>query len=180
LYLDKVYSLIDSAVTSGKIPANNVLTGDNLTISQYNKQASTISRVAGGKTVFAADTLLIDYFLDQQQSSKSNLLTDRVREEILTALNPSEIGRTVAMNLTNPFTDEAHSQTELPVNKGYMFSGGTNKKPFDVVEYGALRQQTQQDIEDERVVMKLSQDASINLVHGNAIGVVEENAAVTV
>lgn len=179
LYLDKVYEMIAKAVTSGKIPAANVLGGTNLTISQYNKLASVISRVAGGKTIFVADTLMIDYFLDQQQTSKPNLLTDRIREEILTSLNPSEIGRTVAVNLVNPFVDENNNKVELPVNKGYMFSGGTNKKPFEVIEYGALRQQTAADIEDERVKMKITQDASINLIYGNAVGVVTEDSAVT-
>jgi hypothetical protein len=178
LYLDKVYEMIASAVTSGKIPAANAISGSNLTIAQYNKLASTISRVAGGKTIFVADTLLIDYFLDQQQTSKPNLLTDRIREDIISSLNPSEIGRTVAMNLVNPFTDENNNKVDLPVNKGYMFSGGTNKKPFEVVEYGGLRQQTQQDIEDERVVMKITQDASIQLIYGNAVGVVTEDAGV--
>jgi hypothetical protein len=178
LYLDKVYAMIAASVTSGKIPAANSVAGSNLTIAQYNKLASTISRVAGGKTIFVADTLLIDYFLDQQQSAKPNLLTDRIREEIISALNPSEVGRTVAMNLVNPFTDDNNNKVELPVNKGYMFSGGTNKKPFEIVEYGGLRQQTAQDIEDERVVMKITQDASIQLIYGNAVGVISEDAAV--
>lgn len=179
LYLNKVYEIIAHAVTGGKIPVANVLSGDNLTIAQYNKLASTISRVAGGKTIFVADTLLIDYFLDQLQTSKPNLLTDRVREEILTELNPAEIGRTTAVNLVNPFTDETNSKVELPVNKGYMFSGGTNKKPFEIVEYGGMRQMTETDIEDERVKLKITQDASINLIYGNAIGVVTENTAVS-
>jgi hypothetical protein len=178
LYLDKVYAMIASAVTSGKIPAANSTSGSNLTIAQYNKLASTISRVAGGKTIFVADTLLIDYFLEQQQSSKPNLLTDRIREEIVSALNPSEIGRTIAMNLVNPFTDDNNNKVELPVNKGYMFSGGTNKKPFEIVEYGGLRQQTAADIEDERVKMKITQDASINLIYGNAVGIITEDAGV--
>lgn len=179
LYLDKVYEMIAKAVTSGKIPAANVVSGSNLTIAQYNKLASTISRVAGGKTIFVADSLMIDYFLDQQQTTKPNLLTDRIREEILTALNPSEIGRTVAVNLVNPFVDENNNKVELPVNKGYMFSGGTNKKPFEIVEYGGLRQLTATDIEDERVKMKITQDASINLIFGHAVGMVTEDAAVT-
>jgi len=179
LYLDNVYALISAAVTKGDIPSSNVLSGDNLTIAQYNKLASTISRVAGGKTIFAADTLMIDYFLNQQQTAKPNLLTDRVREEILSTLNPSEIGRTIAMNLVNPFTDDNNDKVELPVSQGYMFSGGTNKKPFEIVEYGALRQLSQADIEDERVVVKMAQDASINLIHGDAIGKISENLAVS-
>lgn len=178
LYLDKVTELVAKAITSGDIPAANVVAGDNLTIAQYNKLASVISRVAGGKSIFVADPLLIDYFLDQQQTARPNLLTDRVREEILTQLNPAEIGRTTAVNLVNPYLDDKNTKVELPVNKGYMFSGGTNVKPFQIVEYGGLKQLTDQDIEDERIKMKLTQDASINLVYGNAVGSITENTAV--
>lgn len=179
LYLDKVTEIIANAVTKGDIPAANVLTGDNLTIAQYNKLASTMSRIAGGKSVFVADTLLIDYFLDQLATDRPHLLTDRVREEILTQLNPTSIGRTTAVNLVNQFVDNKNSKVELPVNKGYMFSGAVNKKPFEIVEYGALRQMSQADIEDERVVVKIVQDASVNLVHGQGIGMITENTAVT-
>jgi hypothetical protein len=178
LYLDKVYELIAAAVVSGKIPAANVISGDNLTIAQYNKLASTISRVAGGKSIFVADSLLIDYFLNQQVTASPNLLSDALKDEILTQLNPSAIGRTTAVNLINPFTDETNSKVELPVNKGYFFSGGTNVKPLQIVEYGGLKQLTNQDIEDERVVLKITQDASINLVYGEAVGLVTENTAV--
>lgn len=179
LYLDKVYELITAAIASGKIPSANVVSGANLTIAQYNKLASTLSRVAGGKTIFVADTLLIDYFLEQQVAQRPNLLTDRVREEILTSLNPAEIGRTVAVNLVNPFTNENNNAVELPVNKGYMFAGGTNQKPLNVVEYGEMRQQTEQDIEDERIKVKITQDASVQFLFGEAVGVITEDAAVS-
>lgn len=180
LYLDAVLRIMNASVTSGKIPSNNVISGDNLTIAQYNKIASVLQRVTGGRPIFLADTLLIDHFADQHASANKELYTDKMSEEYLTALNPTSIGRTTAVNLTNPFIDEKNSVTELPVNKGYMFAGGANRKPFEVIEYGGLRQQTETDIEDERVKVKISQDASVTLAQGNTIGIVTENSAVSI
>ncbi|MBX6361874.1 MAG: hypothetical protein IRZ03_17580 [Acidobacterium ailaaui] len=180
LYLDNIYKLIDAAVSSGDIPTANVLSGSNLTLKQYNKLASTLSRY-GGRPVFVADTLLIDYFAMQQatDSAYKELLTDPVRAELLSSLNPSRIGRTDAVNLVNPFIDDANSKVEIPVNVGYMFAGSQTQKPFVVVEFGGLRQMTEQDIEDERIKMKLVQDADIELIFGQTIGKVKEDAAVT-
>ncbi|MFS1518506.1 hypothetical protein V1503_18895 [Bacillus sp. SCS-151] len=179
LYLDKINELTAKAIASGKIPANNVETGSNLTIQKYNKVASVLQRY-GGRPVFIADTLLIDYFAMQQaaDSTFKNLLTDGIKEELLTALNPTRIARTTAANLINPFTDSTNSKVELPVNKGYMFAGGVEQKPFSIVQYGGLRQMTDQDMEDERIKMKITQDVAVNLLFGEAVGVIEEQAAV--
>lgn len=177
LYLNEVRKLITAAIGSGKIPSNNVLTGAGLTIAQYNKVASVIARVGmGGKPIFIADSLLIDYFAQQQNtdSNLKNLLTDKIKEELLTALNISTIGRTTAINLINPFTDETNSAVELPVNEGYLFSSAVSQKPFTIVEYGGMRQHTEQDPEDERIKIILKQEAAIELIYGNAIGYVKE------
>lgn len=180
LYLDKINELTAVAISSGKIPAKNVKAGANLTLAEYNKVSSVLQRY-GGRPIFVGDSLLIDYFAMQQatDSTYKNLLTDGIKEELLTALNPTTIARTTAVNLVNPFTDATNSKVELPVNKGYMFAGGVEQKPFSIVEYGGLRQMTEQDIEDERVKMKITQDVSLNLLFGEAIGVIEEQAAVS-
>lgn len=177
LYLDKINELTATAITSGKIPASNVKSGSGVTLAQYNKLASVLQRY-GGRPVFVADTLLIDYFAMQQatDSTYKNLLSDKIKEELLTSLNPSTIGRTTAINLVNPFTDETNSKVELAINKGYMFAGSVEQKPFSIVEYGGLRQMTETDIEDERVKIKITQDAAINLVFGEAIGLIEEQS----
>lgn len=177
LYLDKINELTATAITSGKIPASNVASGSGLTIAQYDKVASVLQRY-GGKPVFVADTLLIDHFANQQatDSTFKNLLSDKVKEELLTALNPTTIRRTTAVNLVNPFTDETNSKVELPVNKGYMFAGSVSQKPFSIVEYGGLRQMTEQDIEDERIKVKITQDVAINLVFGQAIAIIEDDS----
>jgi hypothetical protein len=179
LYLDNIRKLTEAAIASGDIPTNNQLVGDNLTLAQYNKLASTLARY-GGRPVFVADTLLIDHFAMQQATDAAykELLTDDVRAELLQSLNPSRIGRTDAVNLVNPFIDEDNSKVELPVNVGYMFAGSQSQKPFVVVEFGGLRQMTEQDIEDERIKMKLVQDADVELIFGQAIGYVKENTAV--
>lgn len=180
LYTDALIAIMNEAISTGEIPSANVVTGSNLTLQDYSKVASTLSRY-GGRPLFVADTLMIDYFAQQQATdvAYSKLLTEKLKEELLTALNPTTIGRTTAINLVNPFVDETNSKVELPVNIGYMFAGGVNQKPFVVVEYGGLRQATEQDMEDERVKMVIRQDAHVSLLFGQAIGYVKEDAAVT-
>ncbi|MNK45793.1 hypothetical protein D3C87_645640 [compost metagenome] len=177
LYMDTIAKLTSAAIGSGKIPNANVISATNTTIAQYNKLASTIARY-GGRPVFVADTLLIDHFAMQQatDSTIKTLLTDKIKEEILTSLNPSTIGRTTAVNLVNPFVDETNSKVELPVNVGYMFAGDTAQKPFVVTEFGGLRQLTEQNIEDERIKMKIIQDADIQLIFGEAIGYIKDDS----
>ena len=179
LYLQEIAKLMDAAITSGDIPSGNILSGDNLTLPQYNKLASRLARVSGGRPVFVADSLLIDHFA-QQQAMVANgaLLTDRMREDLVRDLNATTIGRTDAVNLVNPFLDPAGTKTELPVNVGYMLAGSATQKPFVITEFGGLRQITEQDMEDERVKMKIVQDADIQLIFGEAIGKVKESAAV--
>lgn len=179
LYFAEISKLVAAAVASQDIPTKNVLSGNNITLAQYNKLASTLARVGGGRPVFVGDSLLVDYFAQQQAGAAGkDLLTDRVREDLLRELNISEIGRTDAVNLVNPFITEANDKTELPVNVGYMLAGSATQKPFVVTEFGGLRQMGQQSIEDERIVLKLAQDADIQLIFGEAIGQVKEDAAV--
>lgn len=59
-----------------------------------------------------------------------------------------------------------------------MLAGEGRLKPFSVVEYGGMRQTTETDFETERVMMKVFQDASINLVFANTIGVISDDAIV--
>lgn len=177
LYWDVIARLTKEAIASTKIPVANQAIGSDLTLTDFNKVASTLQRY-GGRPVFVADSLMIDHFAMQQASNPTfeKLLTDKLRDELLHALNPTTIGRTTAMNLINPFTDETNSKVELPVNEGYMFAGGVSQKPFHIVEYGGLRQLTEQDIEDERVKMKITQEAAVDLIFGEAIGVLQDDS----
>lgn len=177
LYLDNINKLITSAVAGGDIPAANVVTGTNLTLAQYNKLASVLARY-GGRPVFVGDSLLIDHFaiLQTSDATYKELLSDPAKDQLREALNITKIARTDAANLVNPFIDDENTKVELPVNTGYMFAGSVTQKPFVVVEFGGLRQMTEQDIEDERIKLKLVQDADIELIFGQAIGYVKDDS----
>ncbi|OME55391.1 hypothetical protein BSK59_12995 [Paenibacillus odorifer] len=178
LYMEQVSKLVRSAIASTLIPNANVKTGNALNLTDYNKVASTLGRY-GGRPIFVADTLLIDYFAMQQATDPTikGLLYDDIKKELLTSLNPTTIGRTTAVNLVNPFTDETNSKVQLPVNEGYMFAGDVSQKPFQIVEYGGMRQMTEQDSEDERIKLKITQEAAVELVFGEIIGYVREDSS---
>lgn len=177
LYLKEINKLIAKAKTSQKIPAKNIKEGSNVTLAEYSTIASTLARY-GGRPLFIADTLLIDHIAQQQATTNgiSNLLTDKYKIELLNELNITTIGRTDAMNLVNPFVDDKNSITELPVNIGYMLAGEGRLKPFAIVEYGSMRQTTKTDFETGRVMMKIFQDASINLVFASTLGFIKDES----
>jgi hypothetical protein len=177
LYFAQVQKLVASAISSGKIPTKNVLSGADTTLANFNKTASILARVGmGGKPVFVADTLLIDYYANQQYTDTNikYIIPENVKAELLNSLTITQIGRTTAINLANPFTDDTNSATELPVNEGYMFNSAVGKKPFIIVEYGGMRQITEQDPEDERIKMIIKQDAAVELIYGAALGFIKE------
>lgn len=181
LYFQAVARVMQSAIASGKIPANNVKEGSNLSFADYSRVASIISRVGmGGRPIFIADSLMIDYFANFQASDAtlSKLLTDDMKMQLLTDLVPTTIGRTTAVNLVNPFIDRTNGSVELPVNEGYMVSSAVGQKPFVIVEYGGLKQFTEQDPEDEIVKVMLKQEASVELIFGEAIGFLKEESAI--
>lgn len=179
LFLREINKLIGTAITSQKIPTVNVIVGANILLAQYNYIASTLGRY-GGRPLFVADTLMIDKIAQQQAVTPgiSNLLTDKYKSELLQALNITSIGRTNAMNLVNPFINEDNAATELPVNIGYMLAGEGNLKPFRIVEYGGMRQTSHVDFETERVMMKVFQTASINLVFPSVLGYIKDESIV--
>ncbi|MBG9776193.1 hypothetical protein [Brevibacillus laterosporus] len=176
LYLEAISKITQKAILSGKIPSKNVKQGANLKIADYNSLASVLSRY-GGRPIFVADSLLIDYFALQQPA---NLISDSKKDELLTSLNITTIGRTNAANLINPFIDDSNSKVELPVNVGYMFAGDVKQKPFAVTEFGALQQMTEQNMEDERIKMKIVQFADVRLLFGQILGILKEDAAVAI
>lgn len=178
LFFKEMTKMTTNAVSTSKIPTGNQLTGSNLTLANYNKLASRIAR-RGGRPIFIGDTLLIDFFAQQQgNTTNKDLLTDKVRDELREALCPTMIGRTVAMNLVNPFTDVAGTKTELPVNVGYMLGSDATNKPFIIDEIGGMTQITEQNSQDGRIKMMVKQQVGMDLIFGELLGYVKEDAGV--
>jgi hypothetical protein len=143
LYYQQLQALITAAIASGKIPSKNVCSTTNATLADYNKVATALQRY-GGRPVFVADMLLIEYFARQQVTDTyySKLISEDFKNEKLNELVPTRIGKTVAVDLYNPFIDRTNSAVDLPINIGYMFAAGQTK-PFTIAEFGGMRQLTE-------------------------------------
>lgn len=180
LYMAKFYELTTAGVTSGAIPTSNVVDASGASITQYNKLASNIQRVGNSRPIFLADTLMIDNFIDKSvaDANISKLFSDETKDMLYRELYYERIGRTDAFNIINPFLDDDNDSVELPVNKGFMLSSGISKKPFTVVEYGGMRQRTQQEFETEEIQMIITFSASMLLLHGDALGYIKDDSIV--
>lgn len=179
LYWKQASKVIQAAISSTKIPTANVKSGSALALSDLDKIAGVIQRVGfGGRVVLVADSLFIDHFagLMVADSTKSKLLTDGIKEELLSALNVTQLGKITAVNLVNPFIDDANTKVELPESEGYLFSGTSSIKPLVIVEYGNMRQFTEQNPEDERIKMMLKQDCAVEMVVGQNIGYIKDSS----
>jgi len=177
LYMKEISKLTSAAVSATTIPTTNVISGSNTSIIDYNKLASRLGRF-GGKPVLVADTLMIDDLAMKQVSDATigKIIPESAKIELFSAMNITAIGRTTALNLVNPFLDATNSTVELNVQEGFMFAGEASQKPFTVVEYGGMRQFTEQNMEDERIKLKLNQDASIVLVYAETLGFIKDTA----
>jgi len=177
LYMSEITKLVDASVTSAKIPANNVISGSNTAIADYNKLVGRLARF-GGVPVLVADVVMITDLATKiaADGALGKLISDDLKDEYLRSLNITNLGRSKAISLVNPFIDAANSKVELSPQKGYMFTGEGSQKPFSVVEYGGLRQTGETAFEDERVKIKLAQDASIILVFGTILGYIKDTA----
>jgi len=178
LYYEIIRDLITAAIAASTIPANNVLEGDNLTLAQYRKVAQIFQRY-GGTPVFSADLLLIQYFAEQQTTDAfyKEILTEKLKTDLLEQLVPQKIANTVAVPIYNLFTDRNNNAVEFDITEGFMFASA-GVKPFSIVEFGGLRQFTGQHMADERIKMKLSQRADVRLLAAWLIGKITENTAV--
>ena len=178
MYFENISTLLQSAIDSNAIPTVNVKTGANLTLAQYNELASVLARY-GGRPVFVADTSLIDHFAFQQPTDTTfkELLTNELKAELANELSVTKLGRTTAVSLYNPFVlGSGNKVTELPVNEGYMFAGGTTMKPFKLVEFGGLTQYTTFDPNLERVEMKITQECALEFINGETVGFVRDTS----
>jgi len=177
LYMKEISKLTAAAVTATTIPANNVISGANTSITSYNKLVSRMSRL-GGKPLLIADSLMIEDLAMKQvgDATISKIFPESYKNELFQAMNITSIGRSTAVNLVNPFIDEANSAVELNVQEGFMFAGDSSQKVFSVVEYAGLRQITEQSIEEERIKIKIAQDASIVLVYPTNLGYLKDTS----
>lgn len=177
-YFAKLSEVMQTAIASGAIPATNVLDASNIPLADYMKLVNVFARAGGGKPVLVADVDLIDHLAFQQASVTpyTNLLYPELQRSLVEDLHITNIGRSVAVNLVNPFiTGSGNTQTVLPRNEGYIFAGGSTK-PVKLVEFGAMTQYTEFDSDLEQVQIKIYQDYALDFLDGELIGYVKDDS----
>lgn len=180
LVYEEIMKLIANAVTSGAIPAGQVVDKASSTAADFNKVANIIARRNGARPIFVADRILINYFADLVQSGASTVLVNDVKDAMynyeLTNLRTAD-----AVPLENRFIDDNNTRTEFPINRGYILgSTSTSRKAFEVVLAGGLVQSTETNVVDGRVKMLIRQGLGIDMLTGNAIGYIEEDSITSV
>lgn len=177
MYLAKVSELMQAQIASGEVPAANILTGTNLTLTQYNQFANIFARY-GGRPVTVGDVDIIDHFAFQQTTDTtfSKLLYPELQRSLVEDLNITNIGRTTAVNLVNPFiVGSGNTKTILPRNEAYMFASGA-MKPVKLVEFGGMTQYTEFDSDLEQVQIKITQEYAIDFLAGELIGYIQDDS----
>lgn len=178
-YFEKVFEIMAVAIQNGEIPANNVVTGANLNMTDFTKAENTMIRLSGARPLFVADIALINSLAAANNTTlvNNNLLTDEYKRMLRDDLVPSQISKTVAIPFPNNWIDEANSQVRFNVQQGFMFPGNSEgKKPFVITEFGARRQYSEVDPELERVKLKIVFEADITLLNGRYLGSVTDTA----
>lgn len=178
LYFEEVMRVMEAAISSAEIPANNVLSGSNLTLAQYKKLESTMIRLTGGRPTLVGDIAMIDHFAMQAVGADyKDLLTDEVRDMLREDLVPSKFSKTVAIPFDNKYIDEANSKVRFDVTKAYVFPGAySGRLPFEIAEFGVQRQYSTVDPETERVQLKIVLEKAVSLVNGRYIGCVSDDS----
>lgn len=182
--LSKIYSVASAAATAGKIPAQQIHTDANMTFPDFRSIESSLIRYGRNtRPVLIADPAFISSLVDKQATVNVNdniskYLTDDLREKLLSATTFETVGRTICINLDNPYTDKMNSKVDLPVNEAIMISGGSSS-PFKVTEFGGLtmlEDTLNQNIETEQVHLKISYKVDVTLLLTQAIAYLKDTA----
>lgn len=181
--LSKIYSVASAAATAGKIPTKQIYSGSNITFPEFRSIESSLLRYGRNtRPVLIADPAFIGNLADKQATVNVNgstvpqYLTDDLRSKLLSSVTFEEIGRTVCINLDNPYTDKMNTKVDLPVNEAIMIAGGTTS-PFKVTEFGGLtmlEDTLNQNIETEQVHLKISYKVDVTLLLTQAIAYIKD------
>lgn len=180
LMYETVMNLIQASVTgsTGNIPTQQIKHKSNVTPTDFNSVANIIARRTGSRPIFIADRVLIDSLATQIGNTASTLLTDSLKDDIynyeLTNLRTAD-----AVPMVNEFTTLKGFATQFPVNRGYILGGaGWSKKPFEIALAGGLVQNTENEFIHGRVKMVIRQAIGIDLLAGECVGYIEDDAIV--
>lgn len=180
LMYETVMNLIQASAkgSTGKIPTQQIKIKSGVTPADFNQVANIIARRTGSRPIFVADRVLIDSLASQIGTASSTILTDKIKDDMynyeLTNLRTAD-----AVPMINEFTTLTGVATQFPVNIGYILGGaGYSKKAFEIALAGGLVQNTENEFIHGRVKMVIRQAIGIDLLAGECIGYVKDEAVV--
>ena len=176
LYFKLIFDAFKSAITSSKIPANNIASGTNLSLAEYQQVEQTMIRLGGGRPLMVADTALLDHFANQVITEQPLLLTDSVKDMLREELVPSMISKTPCLAFPNQWIDDQNTKVKFNPSYGFVFPSATKVKPFAITEFGATRQYSKMDVVTEQVELKIVFEANIMLINTREIGAVVDDS----
>lgn len=178
-YFDKVYDIVQKALSNSDVPTNNKKSGSNLTLADFQKIEQTMIRLTNGRPVFIGDMALINHFANLIPTTQKDLLTDEIRDMLREELIPTKISKTIAVNMPNKWIDDANSKVRFDTKTGFMFPGAVSgKKPFVISEFGAKRQYSEIDPETEEVKIKIVFESDVTLLNGRYLGIIKDDSVV--
>lgn len=164
-----------SAVTS-PIPAQQKISGANITTAQFNKVANIIGRRTHSKPLFLADTVFIDHLADQIETKNFNIITDS-KKDAFYGYNVTDLRTADAVALVNDFTTLDGIKTQFPVNTGYVVGGaGNSRKPFEIAMAGGLTQITETEAIEGRIKMTIRQKMGVDFLAGYNLAVITDDS----
>lgn len=176
-YFEKVFEVMDTAITNSEIPANNISSNANMTLADYQKVEQTMIRLTLGRPLFVADMALINKVANQIPTVQKDLLTDDMKDMLREELVPTKISKSVALAFPNTWIDDNNSKTRFSPKQGFMFPGAySGAKPFAITEFGTKRQYSTIDPETEQVNLKIVFEADVTLLNARYLGLIKDTS----
>lgn len=165
----KVLSVLHTKMASS--PAVNRSTESGLTLGNFDKVTGAIQRYSP-KVATVCD---IDF-----AKKITGLVTDALKSDAMKDFkNTNRYFTTVngvdVVVFANPYTDQTNTALVAPRRYGYVLpTGASNLKPVKIGFEGGMYQLTQQDIETERVFLKVGQKISVDMFDTYYTGEMED------
>lgn len=154
----RIINLLASVMASA--PAANKWIGAGINTANFSNVASTVQRYDRNTSVICD----IDFAKKLNALVGADFLSDRMKEELNANGLFGAIDGTKIITFSNTFTDDTNTALVAPRKYGFVVPSSANNKIIKVGFEGGLEQYTSTDIESERVFLKVTQKASVNVV----------------
>lgn len=165
--MEKAISTLHTAMASA--PSANLKSGANVTLQDFDSVASTIQRYNPNVTCVCD----IDFAKKLTALVGDSAMSDAMKNTknqngLFTTINGVNI-----VTFVNPFEDYTNTKLVAPRNYAYIVPAGTDK-PLKIGFEGDMYQMTEQDLDTERVFLKVGQKVAVDVFDVYYIGEINE------